>query len=130
MSQPLSSSVVRVAERAYEHPFFLAGVLGEYRRMNRMSSEDFARFLGCSPEDVVRLALCRRPIAHSPTFLSDVDHLARRFAFPGERLIQIIREVDAVRALRDHFDTVQEKQLLIAARNREDDTSDEVRDHE
>jgi len=132
VSRPLSSSVIRAAERALERPFFLASVLEAYRQMNDMSSEEFARFLGCSQEDVVRLALCRRPIAHSPTFLSDIDHLARRFAFPGERLIQIIREVDAIQALRDHFNAVQEKKhLLMAARDREDDASDdEMCDHE
>jgi hypothetical protein len=131
VSRPLSSSVIRAAERARKHPFFLASVLEEYRQMNGMNSEEVAQFLGCSWEDLVRLALCRCPITDSPTFLKDVDYLARRFAFPSERLIQIIREINSIRALRDHFNTVQEKKhLLMAARDREDDATDEVCDHE
>lgn len=123
MRRSLSPSVIRAAERARDDPFFLAGILETYRTMNKMSLEALTAFLGCAPDDVVRLALCRRPLSGSSTFLKDVDHLAQRFAFPGERLIAIIREVEAMQAFRDHFAKAQDRNLLMAARDRDDDSS-------
>ena len=109
MRRLTESCIMRAAERARLRPFFMASVLAAYCRMHDLSDDALARLLGCSPDDVVRLALCRRPIAQSPTFLSDIDHLARRFAIPGERLIQIIRDVDALPAPRDPGDAGEER---------------------
>jgi hypothetical protein len=86
----------------------MASVLAAERRMHDRSADALARLPGRSPDDVVRRALGRRPIA-SPTCLSAIDHLARRFAIPGERLIPIIRDVDALPAPRDPGDAGEER---------------------
>jgi len=84
--------------RMERRPFFMASVPAAERRMHDRSADALARLPGRSPDDVVRRAPGRRPIARSPTFLSALDHLARRFAIPGERAIPIIRDVDALPA--------------------------------
>jgi len=109
MRRPITESCMRAAERARLRPFFMASVLAAYCRMHDLSADALARLPGCSPDDVVRLALGRRPIARSPTFLGAIDHLARRFAIPGERLIPIIRDVDALPAPRDPGDAGEER---------------------
>ncbi len=92
---------------------------------HELNLEELAAYLGCDPENIFRLALCRRPDATALAFNTDVEHLARRFGIQSDRLFAIIREVDSLQSLRDHLAfKPQSDRMLLAARDREDDESD------
>ena len=86
-----------------------------------MRETHLARFLGCSTRNLPRLGLCRRPDPDSPTFQSDIRRVADAFGLHADRLIQLIREMDALDVLGNALPgTGQEavRGLLIAARDR------------
>jgi len=131
MSNKVSESLSRAAQRAVEQRFFLASVLQAYQAAHRLDNTMLADLLNCAVDDLPRLALCRRPVADQSTFIADIEHLARRFQLNGDQLAMIIRQVDALQALRQHLDTAGSAlRLLRAARDREDlaDTSQEDSD--
>ena len=112
----------RAAHRASHNPFFLARDMEEFRARRKMQESDLARFLNCKPELLPKLGLCRRPDPDSPTFQSDITKIEQALGIQADRLIQIIRETDAL----DVFDrgSPESKEsigrgLLMAARDRE-----------
>lgn len=111
MSVP-SDAVRRASRRAVEEPFFLAGALESYKEENDLDDAGLAAFLGCGPDDLPRLALCRRP--REATFPQDVAHLARRFSLDGARLAQLVREVEVLEEFRG-----DEAAISMAARDRD-----------
>lgn len=119
MRDHASEALARAAQRAEQQPFFLASVLAAYRATHQLDDASLADLLGCAPDDLVRLALCRRPAPESARFSAEVDHLARRFGLHGDRLAAIIRQVDALTALAQHLQTAAPATgLLRAARDR------------
>lgn len=129
MSTNPSKTLRRAAQRAIENDFFLAGILHEYQHANHLNDDALAQFLGCKSNDIPRLALCRRPFPHQEAFLSDLEHLSQRFHLNVDRLATIIRQVDTLRILREHHASAKglnnPQGLLQAARDRDDDRSDE-----
>ena len=112
----------RAAWRASQNPFFLAGNIEVFRTRRNMQESDLARFLSCGPEILPRLGLCRRPDPDSPTFRSDVNRVADAFGLHASRLVQLIRETDALDVLGNVApvdDREVEQGLLIAARDKE-----------
>jgi hypothetical protein len=113
------------AKRIAHNRFFLARYLNEFRASRGITEGELARFLGCSPVLLPKLALCRRPDPDSPGFRADVERIAAAFDMPPGHLVRLIREVDALEALKD---TGTKKQgvpdgLLAAARDDEDSDS-------
>jgi hypothetical protein len=108
-----SDAFKRAARRAIDRPFFLAGALHTYQEENGLSDTELADFLGCRPEDLPRLALCRQPVESS--FLKDVTHLASRFGLNGGRLAALIRDIE----VSEEFQ-VGSGPTAMAARDRED----------
>jgi hypothetical protein len=128
MSTKPTDSLLRAARRAAEQPFFLASVLQAYQAANSFDDAALADLLGCTPNDLPRLGLCRRPAADQSTFAADIAHLAKRFQLNGDQLVAVIRQVDALQALRQHLGTTESaSRLLRAARDRDEpaDTSQE-----
>jgi hypothetical protein len=125
MSDPRSLLQLRRARRRAEsNAFYLAGVLVLYQEAEGMSDVDLARYLGCAQEDLVRLALCRRPgLAPPLTFADDIASLARRFSLSGERLAVLVRHADFLRAMRAGTPEEQETRVLQAAQDREEEES-------
>lgn len=110
----------RAASRASENPFFLAGDMEAFRIRRNMEEGDLARFLSCKSEALPKLGLCRRPNPDSVTFRSDVDRLSDAFGVKADRLVQLIRERDALDALGSFPFSVKEgaaEGLLMAARD-------------
>jgi hypothetical protein len=86
-----------------------------------IDEEDLAVLLGCSPEQIFRLALCRRPDIR--TFRQDVERVAAYVGANALRLAEMLREVDAWTALQETTadSTLQPGSgLLMAARDREE----------
>lgn len=120
MSDKPSEAISRAARRAGQQSFFLASVFQSYQAANKLDDAALAAMLGCAAADLPRLALCRRPAGAAETFTTDIDHLARRFQVDAEQLVSIVREVDALEALRQHLSVdVQTPGMLRAARDRD-----------
>jgi len=113
------------ARRAAQNRFFLAEYLNEFNIIRGMTEDELARFLGCSPGLLPKLALCRRPDPDSPRFRSDVEWIAATFDIQPERLARLIREVDTLKALAGARIKRQEVPdgLLAVARDDEDSHS-------
>lgn len=96
--------------------FFLASALEEYARSEELGRESLAEELGCVPEMLGRLGLCRRPRSDPHGFREDVDRIASRFGISSERLAEVVRRSDALSALAG---ARQEAGTLAAARDRD-----------
>jgi hypothetical protein len=86
-----------------------------------MSREDLAAYLGCAPEELPKLALCRVPHATTPRFREDVERIAAYVHADSSRLVQLLREVAATTALQSapHVrSTDRRPEFLLAARDR------------
>ena len=106
------------ARRASQHPFFLAAALERFRIHSGMQEADLAQFLGCDPESLPRVALCRQPDPASPAFRSDIRRIADTFGLQPERLLQVIRETDVLNAIGEASHVAEEhsaRGFLMAA---------------
>ena len=108
----------RAAERASQHPFYLASSLLAYARAERLDDAGLADRLGCDPASLPALLLCRKPMGDAPMFRADVQAIAERFGLDPMRLVRLLRHADALAA-----STVppasQGTRLLAAARDRD-----------
>lgn len=116
--------IVRVAaERAASEPTFFAHVLREYRAMFGLDLRSLATKLGCNIDDVTRLALCRKPDLAAPKWHEDLDKIATYVHVDSQLLLQVLREVDTLTAMRTVLATAtsfpgDQPGLLAAARLR------------
>ncbi|MFA5400902.1 MAG: hypothetical protein WC359_10705 [Dehalococcoidia bacterium] len=115
-----TSSILRhAAKKAGQMKFFLAEYLSEFRRFRGFSEEEVAQFLGCNAMFISKLSLCRRPQPQSQKFRSDVELIAVAFNIQPSRLVQLIREVEAMKVLCERKLVTQEvpQGLLAVARD-------------
>lgn len=118
----VSSLLQYAAKKAVHSRFFLAESLNEFRVGRGMTEDELARFLGCNPMHLSKLALCRRPDPNSSKFRDDIEQIATAFSILPIRLVQVIREVDTLKALSE-AKTSKEKApegLLAVARDVEE----------
>jgi hypothetical protein len=109
------------AERAAQRPFFIGRDLAEFRALRGFSEIELAAWLGCAPERLPELALCRRPVLRGPGFRHGVQKIADHIGIRPERLAELLREVDAADALRRPdipSPTPHSHGMLLAARDR------------
>lgn len=113
-------SLRRAAQRAAAHRFFVASDLAAWQELHHMGEEALAEFLDCPPDQLPRLALCRRPDPAGRDFRSEVERIAAHVGARAERLARLMREVEAARALRqaDRPETQNGRGMLLAARDR------------
>ncbi len=105
----------RAAERAAAHTFFLAAALLPYARAEGLDDAALAARLGCAPERLARLLLCRQPRPAPGAFREDVAQIAAAFGLDAPRLANILRQASALAALGAAHDAA----WLAAARDRE-----------
>ena len=103
--------------------FFMGSALAEYRAMHGMSDRKLAETLGCTMGTLPRLALCRRPDDQAVRFREDVRRVATFVPCNAERLIELLREVAAVTALRQENGNASRRGVLMAARDRRRDAT-------
>jgi hypothetical protein len=96
----LSSRVLdRAALRAGAYPFFLSRVFQLYRDAHGATTDaPLLERLGCTPENLTRLALCRHPTD------DEIRQLAARFGADAEQLAAIICEVETTAASQPEAD--------------------------
>lgn len=90
--------ITRTLERAKTDFLFVAHKLAAYAANHAVDEAAVATFLRCDSDGLVRLALCRAP--QGDGFAVDVRRIAAFAPCDAEALAQLLREVDAVIALR------------------------------
>lgn len=121
------------AQWAIQHDFFVAGALSEYQSLKHMDSEQLAAFLGCSQQDLLKLALCRKPNTETPSnFRKDVERIASYAGVDRTCLAQLFREVESLSSLRSapqNANTTSAQCVLVAARDRTEEEVPENKNH-
>jgi hypothetical protein len=121
VTKRLTEQLLRhAALRARTRPDFLAGLLAEYQEINELDDAGLAGWLGCPEASLPRLALCLRPKDPAMRFQENLRQISEYTGVDGGRLAQLVREVEAVRAMRGEADEDITPGLLMAARDRED----------
>ena len=113
MNREILGQISRLASR---DPFYLGWHLVRYVEGKEMSMEELGRELGCLPETINSISLCRAPHPEPPRFQDDIERVADRFQVRSEKLMGIVR----------YARISSEDSVILAARDRaEDDPSDE-----
>jgi hypothetical protein len=115
----MTDRIDMMARRRRDDPFFLAVALEEHARGERLDAVGLAAALGCAPDILGPLGLCRHPRPES--FWPDVERIAERFGLTPETLAGVIRRADTLAALRG---PAEEHGWLAAARDRQADRKD------
>ena len=84
---------LKIARLASDDPFYLGWHLARYSEMRGMSMTELGRELGCLPEAVNSISMCRAPRSEPPHFRSDIERVADRFQVKADRLMRIVRYV-------------------------------------
>ncbi len=119
----------QAAQRASQRPSFVAAALSEYCSLKRIEEKQLADYLGCSQQDLPKLALCRKPSTETQfSFRKDVEQIASYVGIEWTRLAQLFREVESLKALRSasrpsHLTPTQG--VLIAARDHSKEASEQ-----
>ena len=100
--------LLKMSHLASQDPFYWGWRFARYSEMTGMSAAELARELGCVPETVKSISLCRAPRPEPPHFRKDIESVADRFQVRADRLMRIARYVQVAR----------DESLLLAARDR------------
>jgi len=112
MKQADDAGLARAAKRLEADARFMASALAAAN--GGSWDQDFvAHHLNCSPKVAVDVSLCLRPSGTSTRFRTDLKHIADATGIAVDRIARLIREAEAVEALRG--DSKQE--FLAAARD-------------
>ena len=106
----------RAVSRSAEHLWMLGSVLDEYCRIEVITRDELASFLGCNADVLAWLSLCRKPAADR--FAEDIVKIAERFELDASKLAQVVRRVEIVTVLRHKPHTQVKESMLLAARDR------------
>lgn len=121
MTATTARAMERLVERTANDSQFIAACLAAAGLLRDRAAA--AARLGCSVEQIPRLALCRRPDATGARFADDVRRIAEFVNCDPVRLRDLLRETSAIDRLRGTADETDIGQgLLLAARDRRPDT--------
>jgi hypothetical protein len=128
--QPRTLRQLRLlADRLKEDPDYMAWVFANYQKIEKLSEAQLMQALGTSPAGYARISLCKRPLADSQDFASQMKQIADYSDTDPSLLANIIRQVDAVQALHSKPEDLTEAEgtslpeylqggVLAAARDR------------
>jgi hypothetical protein len=123
--------LLNLAAELENDSMFMSHVLARYCQIEGLDKGALAGELGIPQFLFARLALCKRPDADAPNFISEISEIADYVPMDEVRLVQIIREVDSL-TLLDNVMTNHETEeipasnpfsvgILTAARDRSED---------
>ena len=117
----MSDALESLARRVMTDPFFLAAPLARYAETQQMDDAALAAHLGCAPETLTGLRLCRNPPPEPPRFGQDVERIAAHFGLDPDRLVQVRRSGQALLHLSRPAGAAAEETpgYLMAARDEE-----------
>lgn len=104
-----SDMLAKISSLASQDEFYLGWHLTRYSNMKGMTMTEVSEELGCLPEVVSSISLCRAPRAEPPHFQMDVERVAERFQIRADRLMNIVRRSQ----------TASHESMLMAARDRD-----------
>ena len=104
-----------LSARTERHRDFMGYVIREYLNSEGLAEHELCLLLGITPELLVRLSLCKRPDSNQPDFLERVNTIADYTICDEHSILQLIRHVDSLDALRKSGRDV----MLSAARDRQ-----------
>jgi len=110
----------RLVDRSRADPRFVGWALGQYATVHTLTHDEVVRWLECGPDRGDHLELCRVPDAEGATFPGEVRRIAHFVSCNADRLVQLLREVGALGALREGDTGAAGGGLLMAARDRRD----------
>ncbi len=94
---------------ASRDPFYLGWYLTSYAEMMSVDIADVAGELGCLPEMMNTMSLCRAPRSEPPHFREDIEAVASRFQVRADGLANLVRQVQVA----------SDQGMLLAARDRD-----------
>ncbi len=104
-----SEMLLKISSLASRDDFYLGWHLARYSEKKGMSMAEVSEELGCLPEVVSLISLCRAPRAEPPHFQMDVEMVAERFQVRADSLMNIVR----------YAQIASDESMLIAARDRD-----------
>ncbi|HEX5754526.1 MAG TPA: hypothetical protein VFZ09_50550 [Archangium sp.] len=109
------------ARSSGQHDWTLGYVFEQYRKYENKSAEALAEELGCSPDTLAWLSLCRRPSEEH--FAEHLEEIGKRFEVEPHRLAAVIRHVEFLDVLPERRDAEEEgeESFLLAARDHTDE---------
>jgi hypothetical protein len=122
MMKHFKPSLDRLVELAQERPALLAGPLRLYKEQEGLDDRQLAAMLGCAPEAIPRLALCKRP-RPAPHFREDVERIASFIHADTLQLMMLIRALESREALSHRPATA--RPALLAARDHDESEEQE-----
>ena len=99
--------LLKMSRLASDDPFYMGWHLARYSEMKGLSVVELGKELGCLPETVNSISLCRAPRSEPPHFQDDIERVADRFQVRADKLVGIIRNAQIASA----------ESLLLAARD-------------
>lgn len=94
--------------------FYLGWYFASYAEMMSVDIASVAGELGCLPEVMNKMSLCRAPRAEPPHFREDIEAVANRFQVRADRLANLVRQVKVT----------SDQGVLLAARDRDPSSSE------
>jgi len=111
MATPLDE----LARRLERDPFFLACPLRVFAASADLEDMQLAAKLGCSPDDLDRLRLCRAPAGEPKEFQREIQLIADHFHLDADALMSAVRMGQALFRMAEH----PGGPTLLAARDHE-----------
>jgi hypothetical protein len=108
----------RLVDRSRRDRFFVGWALGQYGTAHGLADDEVLTWLECRPDRRDHLALCRVPGPEEDAFPSNVHRIAQFVGCNADKLVQLLREVVALDALRGG--SAGAAGVLMAARDRKD----------
>jgi hypothetical protein len=118
----------QLARRLQDKVEFMASVLAQYQKQERVDDRALAEQLGVSTEMLVRLALCKRPKSESSQFAEQLRQIASFTHMDPGRLAMLLRHIESLEQFSQLPDGRQApvgSGLLAAARDRDESQADE-----
>jgi hypothetical protein len=120
MNEPLQS----LARHVEDDPFFLASLLKLYAHGERLDDAGLAAAIGCRPEDLVMIRLCRAPRPDAAGFREDVSRVAERFGADRQKLAAVVRRSLVIRKMsmsKMSMSKSPQEGSLLAARDHDEE---------
>ncbi len=110
------------AKRSTRADWMLGHAFERYLEIEGMTSSALAQKLGCTPDVLQWMSLCRRPVGDS--FAEQSEAVAQQFSVELRQLIRVLRHVEVITALNADSDeelAAENATIQLAARDRTHD---------
>jgi len=113
------SGIEILSRKASKREGFLGSLLLTIAAESQVSMSDVASRIKCPPENLSILSLCKTPREAAEYFASDIRKISEYSGCDGGELANLVREYQAIRAMRDFEPTVSSHEtMLMAARDK------------